>query len=184
MEKNKDVGILTVKVLLTNEMIDPASHRGFPNLWNAFCYFSGLEKLLGKVPIVGRFFGGYHLTYLDLTTPHEIDSPTGAFFLTRKKILDDIGGFDEEFFMYGEDLDLAFRIKQLGYRVLYYPFYTVTHIKHASGLQNENGDVRKKMKESFYESMKIFYQKHYAKHYPALCNLLVYHVIDLKKKLS
>lgn len=184
MREHKDIGGLTVKVLLANGMIDPASHRGFPNPWNSFCYFSGLERVFGKAPILGRLFGGYHLTYRNLIEPHDIDSPTGAFFLTKKYILRDLGGFDEAFFMYGEDLDLALRIKEKGCRIVYYPFCSVTHIKYASGLGNKNKDVQKKMKEQFYESMKIFYVKHYEHRYPWLLNHMIYFAIEFKKRFT
>jgi len=169
-----NVGVLTVRVKLPSGQIDSASHRGFPTIWNSFCYFFKLEKLFGKLPVLGKIFGGYHLTYLDLRTIHEIDSPSGAFYLTRKKILDKIKGFDEIFFMYGEDLDLSFRIKELGYKVLYYPLFSVIHLKYASGFK----------KSHFYEAMKIFYRKHYAQNNNWLVNQLIYFFIDLRKQIS
>lgn len=166
MDQNPNVGVLTVQVLLPNRSIDPASHRGFPTPWNAFCYFSKLEKILGK-GFLGRFFGGYHLTSLDLKTIHEIDSPSGAFYLTRKDVLQKVNGFDENFFMYGEDLDLSYRIKKLGYKIIYYPAYTITHYKHKSGLKSDNKHVKQRVRGNFFEAMKIFYKKHYEKLYPA-----------------
>ncbi|MDP3974570.1 MAG: glycosyltransferase family 2 protein, partial [bacterium] len=138
-ESRKDVGVLTVKIMLTNNKIDPASHRGFPTVWNSFCYFSKLERVFGKIPGINRLFGGYHITYKSLNKIHEIDSPSGAFYLTRKKILDTIDGFDDKtFFLYGEDIDLSFRIKELGYKILYYPKYSVLHLKSVSGLKNKD----------------------------------------------
>ncbi len=184
LDSRLDIGVLTVKVRLMNDRIDPASHRGFPTIWNSFCYLLKLEKLLGRLPVFGRFFGGYHKTYLDLRTIHEIDSPTGAFYLTRLSILKKTKGFDEEFFMYGEDLDLSFRIKELGYKVLYYPLYHVLHYKYASGLLTDNVQLRHKIKKHFFEAMKIFYAKHYAPKHSSLVNRAVYLVIDLKKRFS
>ena len=99
MNKNPSVGILTVDVRLPSGQVDMASHRGFPTVWNSFTYFTRLEKVFSPVPQLKKYFGGYHLTHLDLNTIHEIDSPSGAFYFTRKKILDDAGGFDTRFFI-------------------------------------------------------------------------------------
>jgi GT2 family glycosyltransferase len=183
MGENPQVGILTVKLDLPSGGIDPASHRGFPTIWNAFCYYSKLEKLLGKTPLLGRIFGGYHLLYKNLHSVHEIDSPAGAFFLTRKKILEEVDGFDETFFMYGEDLDLSYRIKEKGYTVIYYPMYSALHMKHHSGIKHTDASVRKNTRKHFYEAMKIFYNKHYKHKYPAFLTKLVFSAIDFKATL-
>lgn len=183
LDSRTDVGALTVKVMLPEGTIDPASHRGFPALWNSFCYFLKLEKLLGRLPLIGKIFGGYHLTWLDLRTIHEIDSPSGAFYLTRRSIINKLKGFDESFFMYGEDLDLSFRIKNLGYKILYYPLFHVLHLKYASGLKADDAKTKNDVKRHFYGAMKIFYKKHYAKKYFTFLNILVYFFIDLKARL-
>jgi GT2 family glycosyltransferase len=184
MKEHEDVGVLTIQLDLPKGGIDPASHRGFPTAWNAFCYFTKLEKLLGKRPLIGKYFGGYHLTHKDLRSIHDIDAPAGAFFLTRKTILRKVEGFDESFFMYGEDLDLAYRIKDLGCRIVYYPLYAAIHMKRASGLKGTNETVRKKTRIHFYNAMKIFYTKHYQKKYPSILRSLIFFFIDLKAKMS
>jgi len=166
-EVNARVGALTVDVRLENGHMDPACHRGFPTVWNAFTYFLGLEKL-------GGVFGGYHMIGQNLTQIHKIGSGSGAFYLTRKSLLDRLQGFDESFFMYGEDLDLSYRIMQLGYDFIFYPRYKVLHLKHQSGFR----------KSPFFEAMTVFYRKHYALHNHFLLNWLVYLFIDLRKKLS
>ncbi len=166
-DQDPQLGALTVGVRLQNGKLDPACHRGFPTLLNSLCYFLKLEKLGGSC-------GGYHLVGKDLTAIHEIDSGSGAFFLTRKTLMDRLGGFDEDFFMYGEDLDLSYRIKQMGLKILFYPHYQVTHLKHQSGF-------RPKL---FFEAMSIFYRKHYKQRYPEIVNRLVYGIIDLKKKIA
>ena len=126
--------------------------------------------------------GGYHLTSIPINTKHEIDSPTGAFFLVRKDIVDVLGGFDEHFFMYGEDLDLAFRIKRLGYAIIYNPICTVLHLKNQSGMKRHNdAATQKKTRDHFYDSMAIFYRKHYENRYPSLISKLVYMAINKKK---
>ncbi|HLL60981.1 MAG TPA: glycosyltransferase family 2 protein, partial [Candidatus Nitrosocosmicus sp.] len=106
MQNNPNIGALTTKVILSNGKLDMACHRGFPTIWRSFTYFSKLEKLVGSLPVLSTVFGGYHLLNKDLNTTHEIDSPTGAFFLSRYDVLSKIKGFDEDYFMYGEDLDL------------------------------------------------------------------------------
>lgn len=184
LDKDRNIGALTVRVNLLNGSIDPASHRGFPTIWRSFCYFFKLEALFKNIPYLNSAFGGYHLTACNLATIHEIDSPSGAFYLTRKDIVDKIGGFDERFFMYGEDLDLSFRIKQSGYAIVYYPIYHVTHLKYVSGLKTANTKTRTKTKEYFYDAMKIFYTKHYAPITGSIINSFMYFFIDCKKWLS
>ncbi|GIW64069.1 MAG: glycosyl transferase [Patescibacteria group bacterium] len=181
MDKYQDIGALTVKVVLPTGDIDPASHRGFPTLWRSFTYFSGLEKIFLKVPILNKIFGGYHLAHLNINEVHEIEAGTGAFLLVRKEILDKIGGFDEDYVFYGEDLEMAWQIKKLGYKILYYPLWKVVHLKSMSGLKNQDIAIRKKTNFYFYDSMKIFYKKHYMQKYPLFINKLVYLIIDLKK---
>jgi len=179
------IGALTARVQLASGALDPASHRGFPTVWRSFCYYTGLERLTTHIPYLNRVFGGYHLTHLSLSTKHEIDAPTGAFFLARKDILDVLHGFDENFFMYGEDIDLAFRIKRLGYSIIYDPTFTVLHFKNQSGIKRKNDTtIQKKTRKYFYESMTIFYKKHYEKVYPRFISQFVYLAINQKKESS
>ncbi|MFA9288799.1 MAG: glycosyltransferase family 2 protein [Weeksellaceae bacterium] len=182
IEADKTVGALTVKVALEDGSLDWASHRGFPTVWRSFSYFTKLEKLTENIPVLNRVFGGYHQGYKDLAATHEVDVITGAFFLIKADLLKKLKGFDEIFFMYGEDIDLAYRIKQAGYRILYYPRYTVTHLKYQSGLGTTATDVKTKTRGYFYDAMKIFYKKHYAKQYPQFFNKLIYKAIDFKSK--
>ena len=87
-------------------------------------------------------------------------------------------GFDEAFFFYGEDIDLSFRIKKLGYKIIYYPVYKVLHLKRASGLEKRDRKIKNRTRYHFYDAMKIFYKKHYEKLYPTLLNRIVYLMID------
>ena len=181
LDEQTNIGALTVRVELPTKRIDPASHRGFPTIWNSFCYYAYLEAMTKHIHFLRRYFGGYHLTNLNLNTVHEIDSPSGAFYLTRKKILNGLGGFDETFFMYGEDLDLSYRMKENGYKIVYYPHENVTHFKYQSGLKNTV--AQKKTKQYFYDSMRIFYRKHYEGENPWLIDQVVYFFIGLKSQL-
>lgn len=182
MDEDEKIGVLTVRVNLENGKIDPASHRGFPTIWRSFTYFSKLEQLTKHIPVLNRIFGGYHLAHLNLETTHEIESPSGAFFLTRKSILDKLGGFDEKFFMYGEDLDLSMRIKKLGFKILFYPSQHIIHLKGKSGMKNNDTKVKVQTSTHFYDAMKIFYDKHYATTNPKIINTLVHWAISLRTK--
>lgn len=184
MEFDKSIGALTVRVNLKNDLIDKACHRGFPTLWRSFCYFLGLENLFEKILILNRVFGGYHLVYLPKDEIHQVEVISGAFFFTRADLVKKIGGFDEQYFAYGEDIELCFQIKRLGYKILYYPLWEVTHLKYTSGLKNKNNQIWPKINHYFYQAMKIFYQKHYEQLYPNIVNKFVYWAIDLLEKIK
>jgi hypothetical protein len=181
MDRYPDIGVLTVKLMLNQKQIDPASHRGFPTLWRSFCYLVRLEQITSQLPLLNRYFGGYHLIDRDLDTIHEIDSPTGAFFLTRRAIFTRVNGFDEDFFMYGEDLDLSYRIKQLGYRIIYYPLFQALHLKGQSGIYKyQDKAMERRTRFYFYDAWRIFYHKHWAGKNFWWLNQIVYFFIKLK----
>ena len=171
MDQNPGVGVSTCKVILESGELDPASHRGFPSPWNSFTYFTGLEKLFPRT----KLFGGYHQGWKDMSKPHEIDSPAGAFYLTRKKVLNKVGLLDERFFIYAEDLDLSMRIKQAGWKIMFVPSTKIIHLKKSSGrrkktdgnLDSQAQSIRHQTSQHFFETMKIFYSKHYQNQYPA-----------------
>ncbi len=184
LDNHKQVGGLTVEVMLPTGKLDPACHRGFPTPWNAATYFLKLEKLFGTVPVVNRVVGGYHMTYRDMNKIHEIDAPAAAFYLTRKEIVDKLKGFDaDNFFAYGEDIDLTYRTKELGYSIVYYPYFRVIHHKWSSGLKSKDPAVRQRTKTYFNGAMKTFYKKHYDKRYPKLVNTIMYWLMDIKSKM-
>ena len=183
LDKNPKAAGLTIKLLLPNGQIDPASHRGFPTPYNALTYFSGLERLTASIPGLNRLFGGYHLCSGNLTQVHEIDSPTAAFFLVKKPILDHLGGFDPDYFFYSEDLDLSYRIKKLGYSIWYYPQYRALHLKNQSSLKSKDPKTQKLTHDYFYQTMLTFYDKHYRQKYPAVLYWLVKAGIKLKSRL-
>lgn len=180
MEENPQIGVATCRVEFPDGSLDPACHRGFPTPWASLSYFLGLEKLFPK----SRLFGQYHLGYLPIDKPHEIDSPSGAFYFLRREVIEKVGFLDEDYFMYGEDLDWSYRIKQAGFKIFYYPGAKITHFKKQSGRASEENKIRRETKEYFYETMKIFYRKHYLKKYPSLLNFLMMVGIEIKKALS
>jgi GT2 family glycosyltransferase len=120
------LGAATCRLDLPSGAIDPACRRGDPTLVGALAYYAGLGRLLPA----GWGAGRYHLVHLDATQPHRIDSGTGAFLMLRRAALDACGGgFDEAFFLYGEDLDLCRRIRAAGFDILYTPAARATHVK-------------------------------------------------------
>lgn len=169
MENNSRIGVSTCKVELGNGKLDPACHRGFPTPWVSFCYFTKLEKLFPKI----KFFSGYHEYYKDFTKPHEIDSPSGAFYFIRKKTIDEVGLLDEDYYMYGEDLDWSYRIKQRGWKIYYNPETKIIHYKKQSGRESSNNKLKKATNRYFYDTMELFYRKHYEKKYSWLVNKIM-----------
>lgn len=154
--------IATAKLVLPDGRMDPACHRGFPTPWAGLTYYAGLEKLFPR----SRAFGGYHLGYLGDGTVHEIDCPSGAFFLVRRSVIDSVGLMDEAYFMYAEDIDWAFRMKQAGFKIFFNPRVTVLHHKKQSGRANVSRERRMRTERMFHENNLRFYLKHYQRKYP------------------
>ncbi|PJE63696.1 glycosyl transferase family 2 [Candidatus Roizmanbacteria bacterium CG10_big_fil_rev_8_21_14_0_10_45_7] len=175
LEEDKKRGALTIKLYTNTTQIDPACHRGFPTPINALWYFTGLEQLTRSVPFLARVFGGYHLTWLPFSTTHEIDCPTAAFFLAKKKAIDEVGGFDPDYFFYAEDIDLCYRLKENGWTIWFYPHAAALHLKYQSGQKNHDDTAaRRKSRYWFFKSMGMFYDKHYQSRYPSWLNGLVH----------
>ncbi len=173
------VGAATCKLVFPSGKIDPACHRGFPTPWAAFTYIIGLERLFPR----SRLFSQYHQYYKDLSKTHEIDVPSGAFFLIRRRVINEIGFLDEDFFMYGEDIDWAYRIKQRQYKILFVPNCVVIHKKKQSGRESVDKAIKRKADRSFYETMKLFYQKHYKDRYPRVMMWIIFFIIDMRIKM-
>lgn len=188
IEKHPEIDVVTCRVELENGKLDQACHRGFPTPWASFCYFTKLDKIFPK----SKVFGQYHLTYQLLSEPHEIDSPSGCFFLIRKSMINKIGLLDEKYFFFGEDVDWSYRIKQAGGKICFYPNAKIIHYKgSSSGIKKETKDKTKASKATriksvnyFYDAMKIFYNKYYMKKYPFVVNWLVYMGIGIKRNIS
>ncbi|WP_321345720.1 glycosyltransferase [uncultured Draconibacterium sp.] len=152
MEAHPEAGGLGVKMIDGKGVFLPESKRGLPTPWVAFYKMFGLSKLFPK----SRKFGKYHLSYLDKNEVHEIDVLAGAFMLLRKSALDKVGLLDETFFMYGEDIDLSYRIQQGGFKNYYYPETTIIHYKGESTKKGSLNYVK-----VFYNAMVIFARKHF-----------------------
>jgi GT2 family glycosyltransferase len=176
MDANPRIGLSTCKVLLQDGSMDPASHRGFPTPWASLTYFLGLESVFPHSRLVGQ----YHQGYKDVHSKHQIDSPSGAFFFLRRLVIECVGLLDEEYFMYGEDLDFAYRTKTAGFEIWFNPTVSILHKKKQSGRAHNDVLLRKKTDYHFYSTMKIFYRKHLQHKNPKIVNFFVYLGIDLK----
>jgi len=157
LKAHKEVGSLTCKILLPDGSLDLDARRRFPTPLISF-----------KRIFLGKYKDYW---YLDRSADeiHEVDVIQGAFHLTRRKILNEVGWFDKDYFLDGEDVDLCWKIKQAGYKIVYYPVVSITHVKKAS---------KKRLRSSFavtsgVRAMEIFYKKHLWERYPFFINYLV-----------
>ena len=153
MDLHPDAGGLGVKMVDGKGNFLPESKRGLPTPEVAFFKIFGLSTLFPK----SKRFGKYHLTYLSKDEIHKIDVLSGAFMLLRKETLDKTGLLDEDFFMYGEDIDLSYRITKSGYNNYYFPNTRIIHYKGESTKKSSVNYVY-----TFYNAMVIFATKHFS----------------------
>jgi len=153
MDENVDVGGLGVRMIDGKGCFLPESKRGLPTPKAAFYKMSGLAALFPK----SREFGRYHMKYLSEWETNEVDVLAGAFMMLRNDVLVEIGLLDEQFFMYGEDIDLSYRITLAGYKNVYFPETTIIHYKGESTKKKSVNYVK-----VFYNAMVLFAQKHYS----------------------
>jgi len=174
MDDQPDFGVSGPKLVRLDGSLDLACRRGFPSVEVSFWRLTKLSKIFPR----SRRFGRYNMTYLDPDQPAEIDSVVGAFMLVRREAIEQAGLLDEIFWMYGEDLDWAYRIKQCGWKVYYYPQVVISHVKRASSSQDNAGAA--KAKYEFDRAMWLFYRKHYQAATPAPIDWLVKFGLGLK----
>lgn len=149
--EQSNLGAIGVAMLQANGQFAPESRRGLPTPWVAFCRMSGLTKLFPK----SRKLARYYMSYLSQEETAPIDIVSGAFMFCSREALNEVGGFDEDFFMYGEDIDLSYRFLKAGYQ----NFYVPTPIVHYKGESTHKNSYR--YVHVFYEAMLIFFQKHF-----------------------
>ncbi len=169
MDQNPEAGGLGVKMIDGKGRYLPESKRGLPTPEVAFWKMFGFSKLFPH----SKRFSRYHLGYLDPDQIHEVEILAGAFMLLRRQTLEKVGLLDEDYFMYGEDIDLSFRITQGGYKNYYFPETTIIHYK---GESTKKGSIN--YVKVFYNAMIIFAKKHFSKgnarQYTVLINLAIY----------
>lgn len=169
MDKTPEAGGLGVKMIDGKGRFLPESKRGLPTPEVAFWKMFGFSSLFPH----SKRFGRYHLGYLDNDHIHEVEVLAGAFMLLRRETLDKVGLLDEDYFMYGEDIDLSYRITKGGYKNYYFPETTIIHYK---GESTKKGSIN--YVKVFYNAMIIFAKKHFSKgnarRYAILINLAIY----------
>jgi O-antigen biosynthesis protein len=154
MDQHPEAGALGVKMIDGKGNFLPESKRALPTPSVAFYKIFGLSKLFPR----SRLFGRYHLGFLDIDKIHEVEILSGAFMFLRNEALGKTGLLDEDFFMYGEDIDLSYRLIKAGYKNYYLPETTIIHYK---GESTKKGSVNYVV--VFYNAMIIFARKHFSK---------------------
>jgi len=145
-------GMVGCKVLNPDGTLQLACRRSFPTPWIAFTRLSGLSRLFPK----SRWFGRYNLTYLPENETTEVEAISGSFMAVRREALAQVGLLDEEFFLYGEDLDWCFRMRAAGWKIHYFPGTQIIHFKGESARQSDLDNLR-----LFYQAMGLFVRKHF-----------------------
>ncbi|MEO6453216.1 MAG: glycosyltransferase, partial [Ginsengibacter sp.] len=174
-ESQPDAGALGIHMIDGSGKFLKESKRSFPSP------ITSLYKLLGLAELFpgSREFSKYHLGYLDENKNNEVDVLAGAFIMAPKEIIDNLGGFDEDFFMYGEDIDLSYRIQKAGYKNFYFAESSIIHFKGESTKKASFNYVR-----IFYKAMSIFVTKHYGRGKASIFNFLIQCAILLRALVS
>ncbi len=171
MDAHPDAGGLGVKMIDGKGNFLPESKRGLPTPATAFYKIFGLAKLFPK----SRLFGRYHLGYLDENETHEVDILSGAFMLMRSDVLKKTGFLDETFFMYGEDIDMSWRIREAGWKNYYFPHTRIIHYKGESTKKSSVNYVF-----TFYNAMIIFARKHFTSKNASMISMLIHLAIYVR----
>lgn len=150
--ENPTAAIAGCKILNSDGTLQLACRRSYPTPWSSFSKLSGLSSLFPRT----KLFGKYNLTYLDPDKTYEVEALSGSFVMFRREVYEDIGGLDEDFFMYGEDLDWFYRAHKKNWKIFYVHSTKIIHFKGESTKKSDFDAVRK-----FYEAMHLFVKKHY-----------------------
>ena len=164
LDEHADVGAVGCKLINPDGTFQAGSRRSFPTPWVAFTKIVGLSNFFPR----SRLFGQYNMTYLDPDKEGEIGVLSGSLMMVRKEIIDQVGYFDEDYFMYGEDIDLCYRIRKSGWKIFYVPKTKAIHYKGESTKKGEFSFIA-----NFYAAMLIFANKHFKGHYSFLLRFLL-----------
>jgi N-acetylglucosaminyl-diphospho-decaprenol L-rhamnosyltransferase len=163
MDAHSEIGIIGPRLVLPDGTLDRACRRSLPTPEVAMWRMIGFSKLFPK----SRRFGRYNMTYLDEHETTEVGSLVGAFMMLRREAIERVGLMDEQFFMYGEDLDWCKRVAEAGWKIVYYPEVTVLHVKRAASRQSRRASLE------FVRAFLLFYNKHYRAQTPRLAHFAV-----------
>ncbi len=153
IEQNDDAGLAGCKILNPDGTLQLACRRSFPGPWNSFCKVTGLSNIFPN----SRLFARYNLTYLNENETYEVDAISGSFMMMKREVYEKVGGFDEQFFMYGEDLDFCYRVQKAGFKVFYVHSTQVIHYKGESTKRSSLDETK-----VFYNAMHLFVKKHFS----------------------
>ena len=149
-----DLGLISPRLELADGSMDLACRRSIPTLWDGFCRASGLAAAFPR----NGLFAGYNLTHLPVDGTYEVGAINGAFMLGRRELFERVGQFDENFFMYGDDLDLCIRVACAGYRIVYDGRVSFTHLKGLSVAKDFSG-----MSTAIFDANRDVYLKHFGR---------------------
>jgi hypothetical protein len=150
-DANPDVGVAGCKILNPDGTLQLACRRSFPSPWASFMKTTGLSALFPR----SKLFGRYNLTYLNPEESYEVDAISGSFMMVRRTVCEQVGGLDENFFMYGEDLDWCYRIQKAGWKIYYLHKTQIIHYKGESTKRSDIDELKR-----FYDAMQLFVKKH------------------------
>jgi len=174
--KKHKLGALGCKLILPDGSLDKDARRSFITPWIGLVHlFLKLDRIFPR----SKLFAKYWYGYIPDDKIHEVDALQGAFFLTTKNILDKVGWFEEDYFLDGEDIDLSWKIKNLGYKIVYYPEVSIIHIKGATKGKNRKSkkyisfNDKLKYRLSGVDSMEMFYRKRLWDRYSLIVNYIV-----------
>ena len=165
MDAHPDIGAMTCKTILPSGNVDKDARRSFPTPWVALSHFLYFDRIFPNSSLFSKYWYGY----ISADMQHEVDVLQGAYFMTRREILENVDWFDETYFLNGEDIDLSWKIKNKGWKIMYYPKVSINHIKKGTKksnkrLHNEISGVR---------AMEIFYRNRMWNKYPLVVNWIV-----------
>jgi hypothetical protein len=175
MDKHPEAGVCGPKVLNNDGTIQHQCKRGFPTVSSLLYYYLGLHKIFPK----SKIFGHYLKTYLKTDEVNEVDSVSGACLMVRREVIKEVGLLDENFIMYGDDLDWCYRIKKAGWKVYYVPHAQIVHYGGRSSRKLPYKSIK-----WFYRAAAVFYKKHYAPSNNFIVNYIVYSGIFIKALLA
>jgi len=164
LNNNRDCGAAGVKMIDGSGGFLKESKRSFPSPGTSLFKLLGLAALFPR----SKVFARYYLGHLNENEDHEVDVLAGAFMMVRRTVLEKTGSFDERFFMYGEDIDLSYRIQKAGFKNYYLAQTTIIHFKGESTLRESLAYIKR-----FYEAMNLFVKKHYSGRRALLFRILV-----------
>ena len=148
----REIGLISPRLELADGSMDLACRRSIPTLWDGFCRASGLAAAFPRT----AFFVGYNLTHLPVDGTYEVGAINGAFLLARREVLEQVGQFDENFFMYGDDLDLCIRVARAGYKIVYDGRVRTIHLKGQSVAKEYD-----RMSVAIFDANREVYLKHF-----------------------